>query len=79
MPQASQRSPKERGKEGGRGFVAARFDCIVERRFRDLLRLWEDDKDVVVGSMICLSEIQSLGILFGKSLLGVFSTTKLWT
>ena len=43
LPQALLRSPKEKGKEG-RGFVAARFNCLVDRRWGELVRLWELDR-----------------------------------
>ena len=44
LQQALLRSPKEKGKEG-RGFVAARFNCLAERRWDKLVHMWEEDNE----------------------------------
>ena len=51
LPQALLRNPKERGKEG-RGFVAARFNCLAERRWGELVRLWESDREHFGGATV---------------------------
>ena len=48
LSQALLRTPRE-GGEAGRGFVAKRFNCLAERKWGELVKLWEDDVQQVEG------------------------------
>ena len=48
LSQALLRTPRE-GGEAGRGFVAKRFNCLAERKWGELVKLWEEDVQQVRG------------------------------